>query len=368
VNEPPLFQEIAENIRSEILHGLRAPGDELPSVRELAQQLGCAPGTVQRAYNELARQGLVVGRQGQGTRVVDKPAIEPQYPLRRAKLSHEVESFLLGSIQSGYSPEEIEEAFSLVLDRWRSMASSSRLPKNRTGPGNLRFVGSHDPLIPWLSELLHHQRPSYRLELAFNGSLGGLIALAQGEADLAGCHLWDPQTDTYNLPYVQRLLPGKKIALIRLVNRRLGLLTAPGNPLNIKCLADLSSRKVLFINRQSGAGTRVWLDAQLQRINLAPNQIKGYTIEALTHTDIAQAISNDRANVGLGIETAALVYGLGFVPLQMEFYDLVVPASVLESEPLQTLIKLLRVEETHNMINARGGYDTSETGSIVWTQ
>ena len=94
------------------------------------------------------------------------------------------------------------------------------------------------------------------LHLSFNGSLGGLIALAQGEADLAGCHLWDAATDTYNTPFVQRLLPGRRVLLLTLAHRRLGLVLARATRL-ASPVAGPGSRGVRFVNRQPGAGTRV---------------------------------------------------------------------------------------------------------------
>ena len=132
----------------------------------------------------------------------------------------------------------------------------------------------------------------------------GLIALAEGKADLAGCHLWDAESDTYNIPFVHRLLPGKDVTIVTLAHRRQGLIVAPGNPHNIHDLADLTRPGIRFVNRQSGSGTRVWLDAMFSRQGIDPKKIDGYEDERMTHSDVARTVAEGSADVGLGLETA----------------------------------------------------------------
>jgi DNA-binding GntR family transcriptional regulator len=64
VEDSILYHRIADSIRKEILTGRYKPGDRLPSVRQLCESWNCTPGTIQRAYNELAREGLLVSRAG----------------------------------------------------------------------------------------------------------------------------------------------------------------------------------------------------------------------------------------------------------------------------------------------------------------
>jgi putative molybdopterin biosynthesis protein len=358
-----LYQEIAESIRQAIFSGELKPGDELPSVRDLSAQWNCAPGTVQQAYHELARQGLVTGRSGQGTRVAAAVPPMSANPLRQVGLANEIEAFLLRLLANGYSLPEVEQAIRLVSDRWRTMARETPVPST----DSIRFVGSHDPSISILADWLKKEFPSHSLQISFAGSLGGLIALSENKADMAGCHLWDQETDTYNSAFVRRLLPGQRTALLTLAHRRLGIIVPAGNPAGIQTLADLTQPQVRFINRQSGAGTRVWLDAQLSRWQLDCKQIVGYDDEVMTHTEVARTIAEGRANVGLGIETAATAYGLDFLFLTNERYDLIIPEAVLASEPVQHLAIWLRTEESHALLNAMKGYDTSETGQLLWT-
>ncbi len=359
-----LYDQIAEAIREEILQGGLKPGDALPSVRQMSRRWDCTPGTVQRAYQELADQGLVVSRAGQGTRVTHKQLETRDTPMRRAALVHRAEAFLLEVLTAGYEPAEIEPAVRLALDRWRS-AEQRQSPSPRR---ILRFVGSHDLALDWLAAHFPEVAPGYRLDLRFTGSLGGLMALAEGEADLSGSHLWDEESGVYNLPFVRRLLPGKRVALVTLAHRRLGFILAPGNPAKVKNLADLTRRKVHFINRQSGSGTRVWLDAMLRRLGLDPGRISGYDEEERTHSGVARAIAEGRANVGLGLEAAAQSFGLEFLFLTDELYQLVVTAPNMELPAVRSLCKWLRSREATKAISSLGGYDTSETGRILWVE
>jgi molybdate-binding protein/DNA-binding transcriptional regulator YhcF (GntR family) len=362
MDRTPLYHEIAETIRHDILYGALRPGDELPPVRTMSEQWSCAPGTVQRAYQELADQKLVVSRPGQGTRVAATDLAGAQTPIRRATLVHQAESFLLGVLAAGYTPAEIEQAVRLALDHWRAMSEEPPRPPAH----ELRFVGSHDPAVSLIAARFPDLVPGYTLSLTFTGSLGGLMALARQEAEIAGSHLWDEETDSYNNPFVQRLLPGRKVALLTLAHRRLGLIVPPGNPAGITGLGDLTRPSVHFINRQPGAGTRVWLDAYLRHLAIAPEQILGYSDNVATHSEVARAVAEHRADAGLGIEAAAVAFGLDFVCLTTERYDLVIAAEAWESVPVQALTRWLATEEARSTILDLGGYDTHATGQIEW--
>src|SRR5512138_1619215 len=294
MDQSPLYQQIAEAIRQEILSGSLKPGTRLPPIRKMTKQWQCNPGTILRAYQELARLGLVISHVGQGTKVVDHLPDQVQTPLRRAALFNRTEAFLLESITAGYSTNEIEQSFRVALDHWRIISTE---PEQST-PDVLRFVGSHDPAMALISSHYHEVDEGFTLQLSFTGSLGGLIALAEKKADLAGCHLWDESTDTYNEPFVRKLLPGQKVALLTLAYRRVGLMLQPGNPRGVSSFADLVEAGTRFVNRQQGSGTRVWLDAQLQRAGLASADIFGYQDEKMTHSEVARAISNGQGDVG----------------------------------------------------------------------
>lgn len=362
--ETYLYQKIAESIRQDILNGVLKPGDRLPSLRLMTSQWGCTTGTVQRAYQELSRAGLVVSRAGQGTSVVQQlPSVEKS-PLRRATLIHRAEAFLLEVLTAGYSQAEVEDALRQAFERWRVIAQQPDITSENT----LRYAGSHDLALAWLASLFSEITPGYSLQVRFTGSLGGLIALAGAHADIAGCHLWDEESDSYNAPFVRRLLPGAKVALLTLAHRRLGLILPQGNPKNINRLNDLLIPGLRFVNRQSGSGSRVWLDANLRQAGINPQQITGYQDAKMTHSEVADTIARGKADVGLGLEASAMSYTLDFVLLTRERYDLVIPQNIFESEPIQALITWLEGKSAKEGILNLGGYDTRKTGQIEWVE
>jgi putative molybdopterin biosynthesis protein len=362
MEDSPLYQQIVDTIRKEILAGNLKPGDRLPPMRQMTGQWHCTTGTILRAYQELARLGLVTSRVGQGTRVAENISPREQAPLRREILLNRAEAFLLESMTSGYSPDEVDQVMRMVLDRWRAYTPEPTRPP----PNVLRFVGSHDPAIALIASHYHLASPDYTLQLAFAGSLGGLIALAEQSADLAGCHLWDEETDTYNVPFVRRLLPGHSAALLTLAHRRIGLIVPPGNPRNLTSLPDIAQQGIRFVNRQPGSGTRVWLDAQIRRLGITPTEITGYNDEKTVHSEVARAIVRGHADVGLGVQAAALAFGLDFVLLTTERYDLVIPIEKWELPSMQALIRWIESSQARAAINNLGGYDTSQTGRTIW--
>lgn len=364
MEESVLYQQIAESIRQDILSGRYKPGERLPPVRQLCAAWNCTPGTIQRAYKALAQEGLLVSRPGRGTQVagaVPQSKVQGQESLRRANLVHRMEAMLLEALTAGYALEDIQQAMDLAMDRWRTVSAEHAPPPQDT----IRFSGSHDMVVNALAQAVFGKHfPGVRLETSFSGSLGGLIALAEGKADLAGCHLWDAQSDTYNIPFVQRLLPGKAVVIVTLAHRRQGLLVAPGNPLGLRGLDDLTRPAVRFVNRQSGSGTRVWLDAMLAREGIDPRRITGYADERLTHSDVARAVAEGQADVGLGLETAGRAYGLDFVFLTRERYDLVMFAETASQPALEQLRAWLASDAGKQFVAAYPGYDNQETGAV----
>lgn len=362
MDSPHFYQQITESIRQEILSGALKPGSQLPAIRKLAKEWRCTVGTIQRAYQELARLGLVVSHVGKGTKVVEHLPGQNPTPLRKAALFNRTEAFLLEIMMSGYTPDEVEQSLRVALDRWRTVSSQ---PEESLS-GILRFVGSHDPAMALIAAHYHEVTEKFILQLSFTGSLGGLIALAEKKADLAGCHLWDESNDTYNESFVRKLLPGQQVALLTLAHRRVGLIVSPGNPYGVGSLMDLTKRGMRFANRQQGSGTRVWLDARLRQAGINPSSISGYFDEKMTHSEVARAISKGYADVGLCVETTALSFGLDFLPLTTERYDLVIPADRWEMDTVQALKTWLQSSQARTAINSLGGYDTAQTGTVSW--
>jgi putative molybdopterin biosynthesis protein len=224
-------------------------------------------------------------------------------------------------------------------------------------------IGSHDITIDIMAQFMAtHNR---RLVSANVGSMGGLVALSRGEAHLAGSHLLDPVSGEYNLKYVRQVLPQMPVKLIVLVGRQQGLIVSKGNPKDILLLKDIARTDVTYINRQSGAGTRVLLDYHLHLLGIASDSIEGYQQEEYTHLAVAAAIASGRADCGLGIAAAAQALELDFVPLYQERYDLIIPQRYYNDELLKPLITLLNDPEFKKMVASLPGYNIDKMGQEI---
>ncbi|MDQ4084910.1 MAG: molybdopterin biosynthesis protein [Actinomycetota bacterium] len=226
-------------------------------------------------------------------------------------------------------------------------------------------IGSHDLVIDLAATALRASDPTLTLVSTNVGSLGGLVALRDGLCHLAGSHLLHPGTGKYTLPYLDEMMADRDLAVVRLVHRDQGLLVPPGNPRGVTGLADLADDTLSYVNRQRGAGTRMLLDQELRRLGIDPSQVQGYTREEPTHLAVAAAVAAGRADCGLGILAAARAFGLDFVPVAQEPYDLVVEAERLEDPLLAPLWALLQSREFHASVEDLGGYSTAETGQRI---
>lgn len=232
-------------------------------------------------------------------------------------------------------------------------------------PNAITAVGSDDLALNLLARLLLSQYPHLRFSVRPVGSLGGLLALQERRADLAGVHLLDVDSGEYNVPFVKHLLPEEPTVLINLAYREQGLMVAAGNPKGIHDLRDLSRADVRFINRQRGAGTRLLVYHLLRRIGIAPSAISGYEREAPTHDTVAAAIRAGTADVGPGIRAVAQRWGLDFIPLAQERFDLAIPHAVLDSPRLRPLLDVLHQAEFRQAVTALGGYDVTWMGEVI---
>jgi putative molybdopterin biosynthesis protein len=224
-------------------------------------------------------------------------------------------------------------------------------------------IGSHDITIDILAQYLAAR--NRRLTSANVGSMGGLVALSRGECHLTGSHLLDPESGEYNIKYVHQILANLPTKIIVLVGRQQGLMVAKGNPKQIISLEDLTRNDITYINRQSGAGTRVLLDYHLRLSSLSSESIKGYQNEEYTHLAIAAAIASGRADCGLGIEAASQALGLDFIPLYQERYDLIIPQSYYESQLLEPLFDILNDRDFQNTVANLPGYNIEQMGRVI---
>ena len=229
---------------------------------------------------------------------------------------------------------------------------------------SLVVIGSHDPLLDEVGNMLHVKNNELFMSSSHVGSMGGIMAIRRGEAHAAGCHLLDENDGSYNVSYLKRFFPNGGIRLVECVGRTQGIMVAKGNPLGIKALSDLFEGNIRYVNRQKGSGTRVLLDYLCNNQSLDISRLYGYEREELTHTAVAAQIAADSADAGLGIYSAAQMYNLDFVPVCIEQYDLIIPDSAWESPMVKELIEVLKSDEFKARLTEMGGYTLDKPGEV----
>lgn len=229
----------------------------------------------------------------------------------------------------------------------------------------LVVIGSHDPLLDEVADMMHRADPTVFMSSSHVGSMGGIMALRRGEAHAGGCHLLDTETGVYNLSFLKKYFPNGGIRLVRCVGRQQGLMLAKGNPLDIKEFADIAKNGVRYVNRQKGSGTRVLMDYLCEQYAVNVSDIYGYEREELTHTSVAAQIANGSADAGMGIYSAAQLYDLDFLPICIEEYDLIIPDHAWETPVVQQLIATLKSPAFREKMLAMGGYTVDHPGEII---
>lgn len=226
-------------------------------------------------------------------------------------------------------------------------------------------ICGQDIILDVLSNYMNQAgHPSLR---AYVGSYDALTALYRDEVQVASSHLWDGETDTYNIPFVRRLLPGVATVVVNLTYRTQGFYVAKGNPLGLTGWESLSKPDVRIVNREKGAGSRILLDEHLRMIGMDPESLDGYGNEVQSHIAVASAVARGRADVAVGSEKIARqVEGIDFVPLQKERYDLVFKKRDMDTPAMRSLMGILETGLLKEEFSSLGGYDTSDMGKIMW--
>lgn len=199
------------------------------------------------------------------------------------------------------------------------------------------------------------------------GSYSGLYRMYQNENYVATCHMWDGATDTYNLPYVERMLPGEQVAVFHLLKRWQGFYVMEGNPKNIQDFSDLTRDDVRMINREKGSGIRIFIDEMCKKLDLDTDKLNGYEDIAASHMIAATNVLRGSADVAIGNEKVARqMDGIQFIPLKQESYDIVFRKKDLKRKEFQDLLDIIRSDEFKKEAETMSGYDVSEMGKQLY--
>ena len=252
--------------------------DEALTAEEVAKLLKVSRGTVYSLKDKGELSSFLVGRKLRFTRKAVQAYIERNQPESEnqvqavpiATTAHQSDSFVICGQD-------------IILDALSNYMNQAGVPSLRS------YVGSYD----------------------------ALTSLYKDEVQLASSHLWDGETNTYNVPFVRRLLPGVPAVVVNLTYRTQGFYVAKGNPLGIKTWNDLAKPGIRIVNREKGAGSRILLDEHLRMAGIDPQEVEGYANEVQSHIAVASTVARGRADVAVGSEKIARqVDGIDFVPLR----------------------------------------------------
>ena len=318
----------------DLLHAVQSTGSISAASRQLQLSYRHVWGELKRWEIELGHE-LLIWEKGQAARLSEFGTkllwAERQ---AQARLSSQIEALRA----------DLERAFAVAFDDQQHV---------------LTLYASHDDALSALRvhAAQHHQ---LHLDVRFTGSVDAIRALNEGRCVMAGFHtVRQPQSGTLSERTYKPLLKPGLHKIIGFATRTQGLMVAPGNPLQIHTLQDLTTRPVRYVNRALGTGTRVLLDELLAQRGLDARHITGYPLTEPSHAAVAQAIAGGQADAGLGIEAAARARGLDFVPLVEEDYHLVCLKSALQEPAVLALCDVLRSAPWQEHINLLPGYRTA---------
>ena len=229
--------------------------------------------------------------------------------------------------------------------------------------GSRFLVAGCDPGISVLAR--HVQAAGIELVLAHRNSSQALALLKEASVHIAGTHLKDEASGESNLPEIARLFSRNSVAVIAFAVWEEGILTARGNPKGIRGMEDFGRKDVAIVNREEGAGSRALLDAHLRRLHIQPQKVRGYERLASGHLPAAWQVQSGGADACLATQAAARVFGLHFIPLVSERYDLVIKRQHLNLPRMQNLLDTLSRSGFRRELEGYGGYDTRVAGQRV---
>jgi molybdate-binding protein/DNA-binding XRE family transcriptional regulator len=361
-------QDLARKVGAtrQALHAIET-GRYLPNVAlavRLARALGC---TVEDLFAPAPAAGgaIVAGRLLGGR--ADPP------PVRARAWAVAGELFVLPVACLGPSLVFAARADAVVVGRPegrdRPPRVRVRLLRARSEVERTIAVAGCDPAVHLVGQHLERRAEAGELLAWSLGSTAALEVLERGEVHVAGVHVVDPRTGESNVAFLRERLSGRAYTVVTFASWEAGLVVPRGNPRRLRGVADLGRHGVRLVNREPGSGARLLLDERLRREGLAPGRVRGYGDIARSHLEVGTRVAQGSADAGVAVRPIARLFGLAFLPLQTERYDLVIPDRLLASHPaLAGFLDALLSREVRADLEALGGYDLRETGRRVqWT-
>jgi putative molybdopterin biosynthesis protein len=252
-----------------------------------------------------------------------------------------------------------------MLERVRRKRAEVATFRLRNEIDSTLLIAGCDPSVVILADWLARRRSSVCVVALSCSSSRALDALVEEQAHAAGVHLRDPASGEYNLASMRRALGHQPSIVVNFARWELGLATAAGNRFGIRSFADLSRAGLHIVNREAGSGARAALDEGLGKLGLAAEKIAGYETEVNGHLEVAAAIASGQADAGVTIRVAAEAYGLGFIALREERYDLAIRERESTTEPVKTLLEALNSGRFAREVSQLCAYDTGQMGRVI---
>ncbi len=230
---------------------------------------------------------------------------------------------------------------------------------------NTVVIAGCTPVLSVLAKATECWHPKLRVYYRFAHSKAALRSLCRGEVHIAGMHLYDPETEEHNIPFVREASTGKNFVLITLGVWEEGLLVPPGNPMGVKTVSDLVEFGATIVTQEVGSGSRMLLERKLLEEQVPFEAVKRFGHIAHNHQDVALSVVSGMADAGISTASIAAAFGLGFIPLHRARYDLVILKEYLEQSPVQQFLNILGHRLVRSQLEVLGGYDISKTGEVV---
>jgi putative molybdopterin biosynthesis protein len=250
-----------------------------------------------------------------------------------------------------------------LVDQWLLESSHGGLLTDR-----IVVAGSDDPLLfRAVTQVATTLQSEALISYAATGSQLGLTLLARRRADVCGIH-WGPadQSEQRHPALLRQYVQAGDWALVRLFRREQGLLVSPGLWSGEVGVEGLFQRGIRWVERQEGAGSQRFLRELVSRHELDPAN-RRITGRASTEREAASLIAMGHAEVGPGVRAVANEFGLDFVPIGWEAFDLALHRGIFFRRLFQRLLDYLRGNECRRQANMLGGYDLAELGNLIWT-
>jgi putative molybdopterin biosynthesis protein len=263
------------------------------------------------------------------------------------------------------SPYYMPEADGIVKRTGRASGRADLVVFSKDEAAQKRLVlAGCDPATSLLSRMVEKISGVEIVSAAASSKLA-LAWLKEGKVHIAGSHLEDPKTGEFNLPYIRKEFPDEEISVVTFARWEEGLVTAPGNPKRLSKVEHLARKNVRFVNRELGSGSRALLDKLLEKAGMDANKIQGYSRVAFGHLAAAYCVVAGEVDACLATRSAAQTFGLDFVSLHSERYDLVMRKRTADLPAVKAFLDVLQRATLRRKLEVLAGYDTSQTGTIV---